>query len=77
MKTTTISMATVLVLCGPLSAQGQDGSLRERIAQMRPAEELWQKIRWRTDLAAARDEAAKRGLPVFIWAMNGNPLGCT
>lgn len=38
--------------------------------------EKWRKIQWRYDLVAARAESAKLGKPIFIWAMNGDPLGC-
>ena len=37
----------------------------------------WETIPWRLDLAAARLEAARRKLPVFVWTMNGHPMGCT
>ncbi len=38
--------------------------------------EKWRKIDWRHDLWDARIESAKTGKPIFIWAMNGDPLGC-
>lgn len=38
--------------------------------------EPWETIGWRTDLLAAREEAVKAGKPLFLWAMNGHPLGC-
>ena len=38
--------------------------------------EKWRKIKWRHDLWDARIESAKTGKPIFIWAMNGDPLGC-
>jgi hypothetical protein len=41
------------------------------------AEEKWQTIPWKTDLLEARALAAKEGKPVFLWSMNGHPLGCT
>lgn len=41
------------------------------------ADEKWQSIPWKTDLLEARDLAAKEGKPVFLWSMNGHPLGCT
>ena len=41
------------------------------------AEELrWADIAWRTDLWDGSREAAALGRPIFLWAMNGNPLGC-
>ena len=38
--------------------------------------EKWREVRWRHDLWDARIESAKSGKPIFIWAMNGDPLGC-
>jgi hypothetical protein len=54
-------------------------TFREVLAFIRPKpEELrWQAIPWQTDLWAARRPAQEAGKPIFLWAMNGNPLGCT
>lgn len=41
-----------------------------------PAEARWLEVPWRTDLWEGCREAAAAGRPVFLWAMNGNPLGC-
>lgn len=38
--------------------------------------EPWETIGWRVDLLAARDEAIRSRRPLFLWAMNGHPLGC-
>jgi hypothetical protein len=43
----------------------------------RPEELRWQAIPWQTDLRVACQLAAEQGKPVFLWTMNGNPLGCT
>lgn len=37
----------------------------------------WQSIPWQTDLHDAVNIARKENKPVLLWAMNGNPLGCT
>ena len=52
---------------------------RETLAFVRPRPEevRWQAIPWQTDLWEARRLAAEQGKPIFLWAMNGNPLGCT
>lgn len=42
----------------------------------RPDELKWTGIPWETDLWEARLKAAAVSRPLFIWAMNGNPLGC-
>lgn len=42
----------------------------------KPEEERWTAIPWETDLWEARARAERANKPVFMWAMNGNPLGC-
>ncbi len=42
-----------------------------------PDELRWRAIPWQTDLRTACRMAAEQGKPVFLWTMNGNPLGCT
>jgi hypothetical protein len=37
----------------------------------------WRSIPWQTSLLKAQAIAAKERKPIFLWAMNGNPLGCT
>ena len=39
--------------------------------------EKWQTVPWKINLLEARELAAKSGKPLFMWSMNGNPLGCT
>jgi hypothetical protein len=41
------------------------------------AAEKWQSIPWKVDLLEARAAAAREGKPLFLWSMNGHPLGCT
>ena len=41
------------------------------------AEAGWLSLDWETDLWAARQRAAKEGKPIFLWEMDGHPLGCT
>jgi len=41
------------------------------------SEMAWQKIPWRIDLWQARKEAARTGKPIYLWEMDGHPLGCT
>lgn len=40
-------------------------------------DEPWRTIPWRIDLLAAQREAIATERPLFIWAMDGHPLGCT
>ena len=46
--------------------------------QLQPAEdEPWRTIPWKIALLDAQRSAAKEKKPIFIWAMDGHPLGCT
>jgi hypothetical protein len=75
------TLLTPLVLAGLTAAAepipaGQFTPLRDLI---RPdaGEDQWARIPWRTDLWAARQEAANLGKPILLWEMDGHPLGCT
>ena len=43
-----------------------------------PAEDAaWRTIPWTIELLDAQAVAAEKRKPIFIWAMDGHPLGCT
>ena len=70
----------VLVLAFATSLHGDDlGPQRfeELHQQLQPGDETWRTIPWKIDLLDAQRAAAKDGKPIFIWAMDGHPLGCT
>ena len=49
-----------------------------QLIQPKPGELIWRdSIAWRTDLWRARQEAAAAGKPIYLWEMDGHPLGCT
>ena len=37
----------------------------------------WRTISWKISLLDAQHTAVKENKPIFIWAMDGHPLGCT
>jgi hypothetical protein len=39
-------------------------------------QERWTEIPWIGELWEGRQKAAREQKPLFIWAMNGHPLGC-
>jgi hypothetical protein len=41
------------------------------------ADAPWRTIPWQVSLWEARQQAARQQKPIFIWAMDGHPLGCT
>lgn len=45
---------------------------------IRPAKEesKWMEIPWETDLTVARQKASAEQKPIFLWEMDGHPLGC-
>ncbi|MEM7559432.1 MAG: hypothetical protein AAF394_09930 [Planctomycetota bacterium] len=48
------------------------------LAELQPkSDALWRTIPWKTSLLEAQKAAAKENKPIFIWAMDGHPLGCT
>lgn len=40
-------------------------------------EETWRSIPWETSVLKAQARAGAEKKPLFIWAMDGHPLGCT
>ena len=56
-----------------------NSNLDELLAYLRPKPEemRWRTVPWQTDLRDARRLAEESNKPIFLWAMNGNPLGCT
>jgi hypothetical protein len=40
-------------------------------------DEPWRTIPWKITLLDAQRSAAEQRKPIFIWAMDGHPLGCT
>lgn len=41
------------------------------------ADEPWRSVPWKIDLLEAQREAAQQKRPLFVWSMDGHPLGCT
>ena len=39
-------------------------------------ESAWLEIDWRIDLWEARKQSIEEGKPIYLWEMDGHPLGC-
>ncbi len=54
-------------------------TLDQKIQSVLPTakEDKWLQIPWRTSLMKARADAQQAGKPLFLWIMNGSPVGCT
>ena len=72
-------MMRIALFLALVALQSAEGSLDEKISPLlpKPDEERWLQVPWRSDFAAARAEANRDGKPLFLWLMDGNPLGCT
>jgi hypothetical protein len=72
-------LATILALVVLGADPGLSPAEFERLhAALQPeADAPWRTIPWRVSLLEARHEAARQKKPIFIWAMDGHPLGCT
>jgi hypothetical protein len=45
---------------------------------LRPSrEDVWRTIPWKISLADAQALALREQKPLFMWSMDGHPLGCT
>lgn len=78
-----VLIASVAVSFDPVSAVAADEQLtesryRQLHAELQPNKDaLWRSIPWKITMLDAQAAAAKGNKPIFIWAMDGHPLGCT
>lgn len=49
----------------------------ELLAELQPGDEACLTIPWKTKMLDAQNTASREGKPMFIWSMDGHPLGCT
>ena len=62
-----------------LAAQGgltEDDGKKLHDSLKPPTAELWRDIPWKASLLEGQNLAAREKKPLFIWSMDGNPLGC-
>ena len=80
MKLTAAVFATCSLFMAPFLSGGMtDQEYGHLVATLLPPQEEpgWLGIDWETDLWKARERAAREGKPIFLWEMDGHPLGCT
>ena len=74
--TATIALA-LLSPCATAQKPIGDAEFDKLHAELQPVPGKWLQIPWMTGLLDARAKAVKEKKPLFMWAMNGHPLGCT
>jgi len=48
----------------------------QALIKAKPEELRWTQIPWELDLWQARRKASRVNRPLFLWTMDGYPLGC-
>ena len=78
MRSSVIALGALVALPSVVAADGPM-TLEELHAVISPSEDelAWMKIPWMSDLWEARKKATEEGKPLFLWEMDGHPLGCT
>ena len=77
------SLIAVLILASLSMSHAREAALDEKKfeelrAELVPAaDEPWRTIPWKIALLEAQRQAALERKLIFIWAMDGHPLGCT
>ena len=75
------ALLCVSILCATGLAKAADltqADFEKLHKQLQPApDEPWRTIPWKISLLDAQAAAAEQQKPIFIWAMDGHPLGCT
>ncbi len=76
-----ISLCYLIVLSSANSSFANDelseSEFRKLHSEIVPATPAWKSIPWYADLISAQRAAIKQSKPIFIWSMDGHPLGCT
>ena len=80
MKKFQIASAVVmsLIATSTMAADFTDAEFHKLHAELQQDDTaLWRTIPWKTSVLDAQQLAADEQKPIFIWAMDGHPLGCT
>ena len=64
-------------IAAPPTVTAENFESLHALLQPTTEETKWQQIQWRTSLWQARVDAAVAGKPIYLWEMDGHPLGCT
>ncbi len=79
MKLPTLSLLALgLTLVQSWSKESWEiGEFERLYKEIQPSNEAWMEIPWLASLVPAQRKAAEVGKPMFVWAMDGHPMGCT
>ncbi|MDB4393911.1 hypothetical protein N9Z67_01020 [Rhodopirellula sp.] len=61
-----------------VAAELSEQRCKKLVAELQPGKDaVWRTIPWKLSVLEARAASLKEDKPIFIWAMDGHPLGCT
>lgn len=73
-----LSHFVLLTFASVSAAELSESEFRKLHKLLQPAPDTpWRTIPWKVSLLDAQHTAVKENKPIFIWAMDGHPLGCT
>ena len=73
-----VALTSPFQLPASVAAEFDEATFKQLLKELQPApDEPWRTIPWKIALLDAQQTAAKENKPIFIWAMDGHPLGCT
>jgi hypothetical protein len=72
------TLGLISVLCAQAAFGLTEAEFQKLHRELQPnPDATWRTIPWKTSVLDAQAAAAREGKPIFIWAMDGHPLGCT
>lgn len=78
---TVLSLIVSLAVASPRLSSAEplgESVFRKLLDELRPDDsQPWRTIPWKIALLDAQRTAVAGNRPIFIWAMDGHPLGCT
>jgi hypothetical protein len=73
-----MALVTFCPIAAVSAADLTEEEFRRLHAELQPSKDaLWRTVPWETSVLDAQQIAAEQKKPLFIWAMDGHPLGCT
>ncbi len=74
-----VGLAGLFALTGQvLARQDSDSDVAEKCESVCQNNDApWRSVPWETDLLDAQKMSVEQHKPLFVWAMDGHPLGCT
>ena len=74
----TSAILVLLSAASVMAAEFTEAEFQKLHAELQPDNTaLWRTVPWKTSVLDAQQAAADEQKPIFIWAMDGHPLGCT